>query len=43
MLPQSMSRLVHRLGLSKQKTRPVHPQRDAKAAAAFVKRGSARL
>ncbi|WP_298953712.1 winged helix-turn-helix domain-containing protein [uncultured Methylobacterium sp.] len=43
MLPQSMSRLVRRLGLSKQKTRPVQPQRDAKAAAAFVKRGSARL
>ncbi|KTS37689.1 transposase [Methylobacterium indicum] len=43
MLPQSMSRLVRRLGLSKQKTRPVHPQRDAKAAQAFAKRGSARL
>lgn len=43
MLPQSMSRLVRRLGLSKQKTRPVHPQRDARAAAAFAKRGSARL
>ena len=43
MLPQSMSRLVRRLGLSKQKTRPVHPQRDAKAAQAFAKRGSAQL
>ena len=43
MLPQSMSRLVRLLGLSKQKTRPVHPQRDAKAAQAFAKRGSAQL
>jgi len=40
MCPQSMSRLVRRLGLSKQKARPVHPQRDAKAVAAFAKRGS---
>ena len=39
MLPQSMSRLVRRLGLSKQKTRPVHPQRDAKAADDFAKNG----
>jgi transposase len=38
--PQSMSRVVRRLGLSKQKTRPVHPKRDAKAAEAFAKRGS---
>ena len=37
--PQSMSRVVRRLGLSKQKARPVHPQREAKAAEAFAKRG----
>jgi putative transposase len=43
MCPQSMSRVLRRLGLSKQKARPVHPKRDAKAAEAFVKRGSARL
>jgi transposase len=42
MCPQSMSRVVRRLGLSRQKARPVHPKRDAKAADAFVKRGSAR-
>ena len=40
MCPQSMSRVVRRLGLSKQKARPVHPQRDAKAAEAFAKGGS---
>src|SRR4051812_37950535 len=40
MCPQSMSRVVRRLGLSKQKARPVHPKRDAKAAEAFAKRGS---
>jgi transposase len=40
MRPQSMSRVVRRLGLSKQKARPVHPKRDAKAAEAFAKRGS---
>lgn len=40
MLPQSMSRVVRRLGLSRQKARPVHPQRDAKAAQAFAKGGS---
>ena len=38
--PQSMSRVVRRLGLSKQKARPVHPQREAKAAEAFAKGGS---
>jgi hypothetical protein len=36
MCPQSMSRVLRRLGLSKQKARPVHPKRDAKAAEAFV-------
>lgn len=40
MCPQSMSRVVRRMGLSKQKARPVHPKRDAKAAEAFAKRGS---
>ena len=40
MCPQSMSRVVRRLGLSKQKARPVHPKKDAKAAEAFEKRGS---
>lgn len=39
MCPQSMSRVVRRLGLSRKKTRPVHPQRDAKAVAAFEKGG----
>ena len=41
MCPQSMSRVVRRLGLSKQKARPVHPRRDARAAEAFAKRGFA--
>lgn len=40
MCPQSMSRVVRRLGLSRQKARPVHPQRSAKAAEAFAKGGS---
>ena len=40
MCPQSMSRVVRRLGLSKQKARPVHPKKVAKAAEAFEKRGS---
>ena len=40
MCPQSMSRVVRRLGLSRQKARPVHPQRDARAAEAFAKGGS---
>ena len=39
--PQSMSRVVRRLGLSKQKARPVHPRRDPRAAEAFAKRGFA--
>src|SRR5918994_6743693 len=38
--PQSMSRGVRRLGLSKPKARPVHPQRGARAAEAFAKGGS---
>ncbi len=40
MCPQSMSRVVRRLGLSRQKARPVHPERDAKVAEAFAKGGS---
>lgn len=40
MCPQSMSRVVRRLGLSKHKARPVHPKRNATAAEAFAKRGS---
>ena len=41
MCPQSMSRVVRRLGLSRQKARPIHPKRDPKAAEAFAKRGFA--
>jgi len=39
--PASLSRIVRRLELSRQKTRPLHPQADEKAKVAFVKRGSA--
>jgi len=39
MCPQSMSRVVRRLGLLRQKTRPVHPQRDAMAVETFEKGG----
>jgi transposase len=42
MCAQSMSRAMRRLGLSKQKVRPVHRKRDANAAEAFGKRGSPR-
>jgi transposase len=42
MCPQSMSRVVRRLGLSPQKARPVHPQKDPKAVEAFEKRGCSR-
>jgi putative transposase len=42
MCPQSMSRVVRRLGLSRQKARPVHPQKNPKAAATFEKRGCSR-
>ncbi|NUB14566.1 hypothetical protein GAY28_19045, partial [Azospirillum brasilense] len=37
--PASLSRMRPRLNLSKQKTRPRHPQSDAKAQSAFQKRG----
>ena len=40
MLPQFLSRVVRRLGLSRQKARPVYPQREARAAEAFATRGS---
>ena len=42
MCPQSMSRVLRRLGLSRQKARPVHPQKNSKAAEAFEKRGCSR-
>jgi transposase len=41
MAPQSMSRVLKRLGLSRQKARPAHPKTDRKARYAFQKRGSA--
>ena len=37
--PASLSRVVRRLDLSRQKTRPLHPQADERAKAAFVKGG----
>ncbi|PWC91864.1 winged helix-turn-helix domain-containing protein [Azospirillum sp. TSO5] len=40
--PASLSRIVRRSGLLTQKTRPRHPQSDAKAQAAFQKRGCAK-
>ena len=40
--PASLSRVLRRLGLSKQKTRPRHPQADPEAQAAFQKGGSPR-
>jgi transposase len=41
--PSSMTRVLRRMGFSRQKARPVHPQRDEKAALRFQKRGYARL
>jgi transposase len=38
--PASLSRIVRRLDLSRQKTRPLHPQADERAKAAFAKGGS---
>ena len=38
--PASLSRIVRRLGLSRQKTRPQHPKSDPKAQDTFKKRGS---
>jgi transposase len=37
--PSSLSRVLRRLDLSRQKTRPVHPQADPKAQERFAKRG----
>jgi transposase len=39
--PSSLSRVLRRLDLSRQKTRPVHPEADRKAQERFRKRGSA--
>jgi transposase len=38
MHPWSLGRLLKKLGLSRQKTRPIHPETDPVAAAAFKKR-----
>lgn len=38
--PSSMGKLLHRLGLSRQKARPSHPKADPRAQEAFVKGGS---
>jgi len=38
--PSSMTRVLRRLGFSRQKARPAHPQRDTKAQERFQKRGS---
>ena len=40
--PASLSRVLRRLGLSKQKTRPRHPQADLEAQERFKKGGSPR-
>ena len=37
--PASLSRVVRRLGFSRQKARPAHPKVDLEARAAFAKRG----
>ena len=39
--PSSLSRVLKRLDLSRQKTRPVHPEADPKAQERFAKRGCA--
>src|SRR5919107_501815 len=39
--PSSLSRVLERLDLSRQKTRPVHPEADPKAQERFRKRGCA--
>jgi transposase len=40
--PSSPSRVLKRLDLSRQKTRPAHPEADPKAQERFAKRGCAR-
>ena len=40
--PSSLSRVLRRLDLSRQKTRPVHPEADPRAQERFRKRGCAR-
>lgn len=40
--PSSLTRVLRRMGLSRQKVRPVHPQADVRAQQRFRKRGSAR-
>ena len=40
MHPWSLGRLLKKLGLSRQKTRPIHPETDPVAAAAFKKRSA---
>ena len=40
--PSSMTRVLRRLGFSRQKARPASPRRDEKAQEHFKKRGSAR-
>ena len=39
--PSSMTRVLRRMGFSRQRARPVHPQRDEKAPQRFQKRGYA--
>jgi transposase len=39
--PSSLSRVLRRLDLSRQKARPVHPEADPKAQERFRKKGSA--
>src|SRR5215212_6293280 len=39
--PSSLSRVLRRLGLSRQKVRPVHPEADPRARERFAKRGCA--
>ena len=34
---ESVGRLLHKLGLSRQKTRPSHPKKDPEAVKAFLK------
>ncbi len=41
--PSSLSRVLKHLDLSRQKTRPTHPEANPKAQERFTKRGCARL